>query len=145
MGLGPVKPHVKAAAEEVSARFGITNIGGFASSGHISGSDHYAGLAIDVMLGNSGKGDLIAEWALQNAARLGVKYVIYNRRYNGLDGKGWVKYTGPNPHTDHVHISFKPSIGGSSGDPGPQSTGDVIPQTSSDLKGCLGLLTGTEL
>lgn len=132
---------MKAAADEITARFGITNIGGFATSGHIAGSDHYAGLAIDVMLGNSGKGDIIAEWTLQNASRLGVKYVIYNRRYNGLDGKGWVKYTGANPHTDHVHISFlaKPGTSGDSGDiGGSPTTGNA----ATDPAGCLKQLLG---
>jgi hypothetical protein len=136
-----VKPHVAAAADEITARFGITNIGGLATSGHIPGSDHYTGLALDVMLGNSGKGDIIAAWTLENAARLSVKYVIYNRRYNGLDGKGWVPYTGTNPHTDHVHISFKAMPGGTAGDPGDIGTGTVGNATT-DPVGCLKKLLG---
>lgn len=140
-----VRPHVAAAADEITATFGISNIGGFASSGHISGSDHYTGLALDVMTGNSGKGDMIAAWALANAQRLGVKYVIWNRRYNGLDGKGWVAYTGTSPHTDHVHISFKASVDGSAGDPGAgadSATSGTGSTEESALKGCLGQLFG---
>ncbi len=42
------------------------------------------------------------------ARRLGVMYVIYNRRiwgsYRAADG--WRHYAGANPHTDHMHISF---------------------------------------
>jgi hypothetical protein len=42
------------------------------------------------------------------ARRLGVMYIIYNhsiwRSY--APEQGWVGYTGPNPHTDHVHFSF---------------------------------------
>lgn len=42
------------------------------------------------------------------ARRLGLMYVIYNnsiwRSY--APEQGWVGYTGPNPHTDHVHFSF---------------------------------------
>jgi hypothetical protein len=42
------------------------------------------------------------------ARRLGVMYVIWNRQtwkaYDAADG--WQAYTGPNPHTDHVHISL---------------------------------------
>jgi hypothetical protein len=42
------------------------------------------------------------------ARRLGVMYIIYNhsiwRAY--APEQGWVGYTGPNPHTDHVHFSF---------------------------------------
>lgn len=43
-----------------------------------------------------------------NARRLGVMYAIYNRRgwsaYKASDG--WQAYSGPSPHTDHIHISL---------------------------------------
>jgi len=136
-GLGAVQPHVKAAAEEIAATFGVYNIGGFASSGHITNSDHYRGLAIDVM--SAEKGPLISEWALANAARLSVKYVIWNRRYNGLDGKGWVQYTGSSPHTDHVHISFKTTVDAAGG----AATGDSDP--NAELAGCIGKLLGMKI
>lgn len=115
MALGPVKPHVKAAANEITAKFGISNIGGFATSGHITNSDHYKGLALDAMTSNVTKGNAIAAWAL---ARSDVTYVIWNRRiYDRRNGKGWQRYTGSSPHTDHVHISFagsssEPVVGG---------------------------------
>jgi len=42
------------------------------------------------------------------ARRLGIMYVIYNRRiwsaYRANDG--WREYNGYSPHTDHIHISF---------------------------------------
>jgi hypothetical protein len=42
------------------------------------------------------------------ARRFGIMYIIWNRRvwqaYRATDG--WTSYTGPNPHTDHVHFSF---------------------------------------
>ncbi len=42
------------------------------------------------------------------ARRLGIQYVIWNHKIWGAysAGAGWRKYTGANPHTDHVHISF---------------------------------------
>jgi hypothetical protein len=42
------------------------------------------------------------------ARRLGVMYIIYNRSIwrSYAPEQGWVGYTGPNPHTDHVHFSF---------------------------------------
>jgi hypothetical protein len=42
------------------------------------------------------------------ARRLGIQYVIWNKRIWGsyAASSGWRKYTGPNPHTDHVHFSF---------------------------------------
>ena len=40
--------------------------------------------------------------------RLGIQYVIWNHRIWGAysAGQGWRKYTGSNPHTDHVHFSL---------------------------------------
>lgn len=42
------------------------------------------------------------------ARRLGIQYVIWNHKIWGsyAAGSGWRKYSGANPHTDHVHISF---------------------------------------
>jgi hypothetical protein len=42
------------------------------------------------------------------ARRLGVMYIIHNRRIWGSyrAGEGWRPYVGANPHTDHVHFSF---------------------------------------
>ena len=45
-------------------------------------------------------------WAM--ARRLGVMYIIHNRRIWGSyrADEGWRPYVGTNPHTDHVHFSF---------------------------------------
>jgi hypothetical protein len=42
------------------------------------------------------------------ARRLGVMYIIHNRRIWGSyrAAEGWRRYVGANPHTDHVHFSF---------------------------------------
>ncbi len=42
------------------------------------------------------------------ARRLGIMYIIYNRSIwrAYAPEQGWMGYTGPNPHTDHVHFSF---------------------------------------
>jgi hypothetical protein len=42
------------------------------------------------------------------ARRLGIQYMIWNRRIWGsyAASSGWRRYTGPNPHTDHVHFSL---------------------------------------
>lgn len=128
-----VKPHVRAAAQEVVQKFGITNIGGFASTGHIPNSDHYRGLALDVM--TSLKGQEVANYFQANATRLAVTYIIWNRRiWDSRNNKGWVPYSGTSPHTDHVHISFKP-------EPGPG--GPVVDGQSpsgTEPQGCLKLL-----
>ena len=43
-----------------------------------------------------------------NAHRVGVMYVIFDRRIWSAraGGTGWRPYTGANPHTDHMHLSF---------------------------------------
>ncbi len=43
-----------------------------------------------------------------NARRLGLMYVIWNRQMFRMyePARGWTAYTGPVPHTDHVHFSF---------------------------------------
>jgi|ERR1041385_6700652 hypothetical protein len=131
-----VKPHVRAAAQLIANTFGITDIGGFATTGHISDSDHYKGLAIDVM--TTTKGREVSSWAVQNAKQLCITYVIWNRQiWDSRDGKGWVPYHGTSPHTDHVHISFFPTCDSS-------GTGGVVNASfSSDLSdrmGCLNAL-----
>lgn len=107
LNLGAVKSHVRAAAEEISARFQISNIGGWRATGSVPGSDHPKGLALDVM--TVSKGNLVANWVIANSARLSVTYIIWNRRI-WKNGK-WSPYSGPSPHTDHVHISFAPGPG----------------------------------
>lgn len=41
-----------------------------------------------------------------NARRLGVQYVIWNKRIWSSYAPTWRAYSGPSPHTDHVHVSF---------------------------------------
>lgn len=131
-----VKPHVRAAAQEVVRTFGVTDIGGFATSGHMVDSDHYRGLAIDVM--GTVKAQQVANWALANAQRLSVTYVIWNRQINDVrNGKGWVAYHGTSPHTDHVHISFAatPGAGGQTFAPEPDAAGGT--PAANTPQGCL--------
>lgn len=134
--LGPVKPHVKDVAEAISQRFGITNIGGFATSGHITNSDHYKGLAIDVMIKSADQGQQVAAYAVNNASALGITYVIWNRAiWDARNHRGWERYSGTSPHTDHVHISFSPTPGA-----GPATVAETqTPESGND--GCMALLT----
>ncbi|RMB57884.1 M23 family metallopeptidase [Tessaracoccus antarcticus] len=84
--------------------------------------DHGTGRAVDVMIphwstpAGAATGQEIAEWARTNATRLGVTYVIWQRRIWSVarTNQGWRNcsegscYDGPNPssaHLNHVHIS----------------------------------------
>lgn len=106
--LGPVKPHVERVANEIGLSFDVEKIYGYANrkiAGTNTLSDHARGLALDFMTYRDlAKGHVIAGFLTDNADRLNVKYIIWNRRiwYPG----GWKKYGGVNPHTDHVHVSF---------------------------------------
>ena len=109
--LGPVKPWVKTAAEEIGTEFNVAIVYGY-GPGSVSGSDHPKGLALDFMTSSKAKGDAIAAYAISNADRLGITYVIWYRRI--WENGAWKAYHGSsNPHTDHVHISFSASGGDS--------------------------------
>lgn len=108
--LGNVKPWVRDAANDIGPRFGIRTVYGY-SHRNIAGtttlSDHAVGLALDFMC-DIPTGDKLAAYVQANAAHYGVTYIIHNRRIWSVARKseGWRKYTGVNPHTDHVHVSF---------------------------------------
>lgn len=42
----------------------------------------------------------------------GGGYIIFNRRITTSDWRGWKTYTGTNPHTSHVHVSFSQAPSG---------------------------------
>jgi hypothetical protein len=85
-------------------------------------SEHKEGRALDwgVRYANTAeraKANAFLTWLLKtdgaghkaaNARRLGVMYVIWNKRIWGAyaANQGWRAYHGSNPHTDHVHISL---------------------------------------
>ncbi len=105
--LGPVKAHVARAANSYGPRYGIKTIYGYSSSGSVPNSDHPKGLALDFMVSaktHGGTGDALAAALVADPM---VTYVIWNKKINNKNGKGWVAYSGPRDHTDHVHASFK--------------------------------------
>jgi hypothetical protein len=119
MALGPVKPHVKAAADAIAAQFGVKTMYGWRPVDPFP--DHPSGLAVDFMVSNlpNGKaiGDGIANYVIQNGKALGVKYLIWYRRSYNISRGTWEPYnSSPNPHTDHVHVTWNASAG----------TGDVV-------------------
>ena len=113
------------------AQFGVRDVGGRDTGGHIAHSDHYTGRAVDIMIpawdtaAGRALGWRIAEWARANAGALGVTYVIFDRRIwsTARASEGWRPYTHPSgsneptlAHVDHVHVSVAGDAGtGSSG------------------------------
>ncbi|MGF9754328.1 hypothetical protein AAII07_03945 [Microvirga sp. 0TCS3.31] len=110
---------------ELETRFGALSLGGFepggVSSGHMEGSAHYEGRAIDVFFRpitdeNKKRGWAMASYLVANADRLDVKTVIFDDRIwraGSWSGDGWGDYRVPSSsggdraileHRDHVHV-----------------------------------------
>lgn len=116
--LGPVKEHVRAAAEDIGKRFGITTVIGVALRKR--DSYHPLGLALDFMTGKDmQKGEALANFARANASAYGITEVIWNQKiwttqraaenWRGMPDRG----NDTENHKDHVHVSFgsKPGTG----------------------------------
>jgi hypothetical protein len=113
-----------AVRRDLVERFPGQPLGGFApggvSTGHMEGSAHYAGRAIDVFVrpisaANRTRGWAIAQYLVSQADRLAIKTVIYDDRIwtsGRRSGDGWRDYHPPErpgdpailEHRDHVHV-----------------------------------------
>lgn len=117
------KPGVEAYVRMVLQTYRVGRNGGIVRGCGIGAtSEHKEGRAFDYMLSvnvpqEKAVGDALTGWLTGpdaagvvggNARRIGVMYVIWNRRIwsSYATGTGWRAYSGPNPHTDHVHTSF---------------------------------------
>jgi hypothetical protein len=109
---------------DLERAFGDLPLGGFApggvKDGHMEGSAHYDGRAIDVFVrpvnpDNNRRGWAIAQYLVAHADRLQVQHVIFDDRIwteGSLSEKGWRDYDpGDQPgdravleHRDHVHV-----------------------------------------
>ena len=114
--LGAVKPHVRAACDEIASKFGVTTVYGVGSR-PTKTSDHPKGLALDFMVPvDSSKGDDISTYIIANWKRLGVRYIIWRQRILSAPTGSWRKMGDRGSittnHRDHVHVSFNASGGG---------------------------------
>jgi hypothetical protein len=111
-------PRARAVRDALVAGFGDLPIGGFrpggVDSGHIAGSAHYDGRALDVSVDDREQGWAIAHWTVAHAAELDVATVIFDDHVwtARRSDEGWRRYVHPsgdteNPtlrHLDHVHV-----------------------------------------
>ncbi|GAA5124371.1 hypothetical protein GCM10023339_45750 [Alloalcanivorax gelatiniphagus] len=118
-------PRASAVRRDLEARFGTLSLGGFepggVSSGHMEGSAHYEGRAVDVFFrpvnpDNRKRGWALASYLVANADRLDVKTIIFDGRIwqaGSWAGDGWRDYRVPSSsggdraileHRDHVHV-----------------------------------------
>ena len=126
-GLVPRARQLRAAWTEA---FGYLPAGGFASggvsTGHVDGSAHYEGRAIDVFFRPHGdreqhrRGWVFAQWVLAHAADHQVLSIIYDDHIwtSWAAGFGWRDYVHPGAtmrhrgnavlrHLDHVHVAVE--------------------------------------
>ena len=109
-----LQPQAEAFRQEIAAKFGITNIGGYRAG---DPDDHGKGLAVDVMVPTSSElGDQVAQYAIDNMDRAGISYIIWKQQFympvNNIYGPANTWNQMPDRggdtanHNDHVHISF---------------------------------------
>ena len=109
-----LQPQAEAFRQEIAAKFGITNIGGYREG---DPEDHGKGLAVDAMVPtNSELGDQVAQYAIDNMDRAGISYIIWKQQFympvNNIYGPANTWNQMPDRggdtanHNDHVHISF---------------------------------------
>ncbi|NBE96433.1 hypothetical protein FE391_21980 [Nonomuraea sp. KC401] len=114
-GSDNITPRTRLMKEQIDKNFALPFTVGCFRSG--SGGEHPLGRACDFMMSTGGSmpsaantalGDRIAEWAIKNKSKLGVKYVIWKQRIN--HGSGWSTMSDRGSitenHYDHVHISM---------------------------------------
>lgn len=91
----------------VSRLLRLSDIQGYACRSNTANpgklSVHAVGRALDVMVSGP-RGDVVANWLLANASALDVQLIIWRRRIWRSGHANVRVYTGPNPHTDHVHV-----------------------------------------
>ena len=120
-------PRAAVVREEIEAAFGELSLGGFApggvTEGHMEGSSHYEGRAVDIFVrpvtpANQRKGWAVAQYLVAQADRLAIRTVIFDDRIwtsGARSEQGWRDYDPPSSsgdpaileHRDHVHVDVE--------------------------------------
>lgn len=125
-GARGLTPRAQAVRRDLEQSFGPLPLGGFApggvSSGHMEGSAHYDGRAVDVFFrpvsaDSKRRGWAVAHYLVANAERLDIAHVIFDGRIwsaGGSSDDGWRGYDPGGDdadatraileHRDHVHV-----------------------------------------
>ncbi|MFC6152614.1 hypothetical protein [Nocardioides yefusunii] len=117
-------PRAEAVLDDVRAVWGKQSVGGFepkgVTDGHMSGSAHYTGRAVDIFFrpvndANNARGWAMAHYLVAHASRLDIATVIFDDRIwqARRSSEGWRDYRVPASskgdraileHRDHVHV-----------------------------------------
>jgi hypothetical protein len=123
-GPGGLTARARRVRRSLERVFGPQQLGGFAAggvrSGHMAGSAHYEGRALDVFLrpvtaDNRRRGWAMASYLVAQARRLHIAHVIFDKRIWSVGTRseqGWRVYHPPEragdravlEHRDHVHV-----------------------------------------
>jgi hypothetical protein len=124
IGRNGLTPRADAVRRDLLETFGKLSTGGYAPggvrSGHMEGSAHYEGRAVDVFVrpistANTTKGWAMAQYLVARADLLNIRTVIFSDKIwtsGGRSDSGWRDYTPPDRsgdpailrHLDHVHV-----------------------------------------
>lgn len=124
VGKNGLTPRAETVRRDLVATFGKLSTGGYqaggVSTGHMEGSAHYEGRAVDIFVkpisaANTIKGWALAQYLVARADHLGIRTVIFGDKIWTAGGKsddGWRDYTAPDRpgnkdtlrHLDHVHV-----------------------------------------
>lgn len=127
-GAGGLTPRAAAVRRSLLRAFGDLSLGGYApggvTEGHMKGSAHYDGRAVDIFVrpvsaDNRRRGWAIASYLVAHAARLDIDHVIFDKRIWSAGSRsesGWRAYDPGSTagdrvvleHRDHVHVDVSP-------------------------------------
>jgi len=103
-GLTGLVPYVARESAYIQKTWRIP-VGGFATSGHVTNSDHYTGHALDAMTTNLTTGNAIVA---HYKGHPDIKYIIWQHEFWSPE-RGSRPYT-KDDHENHVHLSFRTKI-----------------------------------
>jgi hypothetical protein len=127
MGKNGLTPRADAVRKDLIRTFGRLSTGGYepggVQTGHMAGSAHYDGRAVDVFVrpistANTTKGWALAQYLVARAKLLNIQTVIFSDKIwtaGGQSDAGWRHYTPPERsgdpkilrHLDHVHVDVQ--------------------------------------
>jgi hypothetical protein len=124
LGKNGLTPRAEAVRVDLAKTFGRLSTGGYApggvTTGHVEGSTHYDGRAVDIFVrpvssANTVKGWALAQYLVARAQQLKINTVIFSDHIwtaGSGSGNGWRAYKPPQRagnaatlrHLDHVHV-----------------------------------------